>query len=139
MKKIHKLLATYNAMLYRIGLNTSLLYNTFAFPFSISIIISLFSLCFSIFPPARAYGVGVISSCLALLIGIQLTRRFLHNNASLLFTLLLMHCKVLGFAFSFIICYTFFNLSIFILVLGFITPLCILSIHILRYMLLPLK
>lgn len=130
MKKIHKLHIAYNTLLYRIGIRTPLMYTMFRLPLSISICIALVSLCMGFFPIARAYGIGVMGSCVALVIGVRLILALLQQRSSLTWTLFLMNCKVLGFALFFVICYAMFNMSIFILLLGFITPLCILIIHI---------
>ncbi|MDE7469167.1 MAG: hypothetical protein K2M30_02645 [Desulfovibrionaceae bacterium] len=130
MKKLHNWHIAYTSLLYRIGLTTPLLHTIFAVPLSISIGISLVSLCMGFIPTALAYGIGVMCSCIAILIGIRLTFRLLHTKTSLLSTLFFMNCKVLGFALFFVLCYAMLKMSILILLVGFTTPLCIVLLHV---------
>lgn len=130
MKILHKLHTAYNAFFYRIGFSIGRALSLFVPPLMLSLGIALISMCFVFVPFARAYGIGIICSCVALTLGIRSIIRVLYSNSRRISTLLFLQAKVLVIAVIFVLCYSIFQLSIFALLFGFITPLCILTIHV---------
>lgn len=128
----NKLHTSYNRILFLLGLQTPLLFSIFALPLSISFFLSVLCLCLVQIPLLFAFGIGLLASLIALILGIRFVMKLLHYNSSIVFIFFLMQIKVLVFALLLVVCYTLFNFSIFALLLGFITPLAMLSIQVYR-------